>query len=115
MDSPLQGFLGGQLNKLLASHMENWQKAVEELQAMRVTAAAGGGAVEATASGMGELIDIKIDPELVKAADVEMLQDLVVTAVRQAMAKATEAYRERLKAALGPLGNLVSSQIPGLF
>lgn len=115
MNSPLQGFLGAQLNKMLASHMENWQKALEELQAMRVTAAAGGGVVQATANGMGELLDVTIDAELVKSGDVEMLEDLTVTAVRQVLAKANEAYRERLKASFGSLGNLVDSYMPGLL
>ncbi len=115
MNSPLQGFLGGQLNKMLASHMEDWQKAVEELQATRVTASAGGGVVEATANGIGELLDVQIDPELIEAGDIEMLQDLIVTAVREALSKATETYRERLKASFGPLGNLVNNYMPGLF
>ncbi len=115
MDSPLQGFLGGQLNKMLAGHMENWQNAQEELQAVRLTAAAGGGVVEATANGVGELLDVTIDPELVESGDVELLQDLTVMAVREVLAKANETYRERLKASFGSLGNLVDKHVPGLF
>ncbi|MFQ5808752.1 MAG: YbaB/EbfC family nucleoid-associated protein [Armatimonadota bacterium] len=115
MNLPLQGLLGGQLNKMLAGHMENWQKALQELQAMRVTASSGGGVVEATASGVGELLDVVIDPELVESGDVEMVQDLVVSAVREVLAKANETYRERLKASFGNLGNLVDNYMPGLF
>jgi DNA-binding YbaB/EbfC family protein len=115
MDSPLQGLLGGQLNKMLAGQMENWQKAMEELQTERVTASSGGGVVEATASGVGELLDVKIDPEFAESSDIEMLQDLIVVAVRDVLAKANEAYRERLKASFGPLGNLVNEHMPGLL
>ncbi len=115
MDSPLQGLLGGQLNKMLAGQMENWQKAIEELQTERVTASSGGGVVEATASGVGELLDVKIDPEFAESSDIEMLQDLIVVAVRDVLAKANEAYRERLKASFGALGNLVNEHMPGLL
>ncbi|MGD8238914.1 MAG: YbaB/EbfC family nucleoid-associated protein [Armatimonadota bacterium] len=115
MNSPLQGLLGGQLNKMLAGHMENWQKTMEELRAERVTASAGGGVVEATASGVGELLDVVIDPALVESGDVQMLQDLVVSAVREVLAKASETYRERLKASFGALGNLVDEHMPGLL
>ena len=76
---------------------------------MRIEATAGGGVVTAVASGSGELVDLKIQPEAVDPNDVEMLQDLVLAAVREALEKARKAQEERLGGLTGGLN------IPGLF
>ena len=82
----------------------------EDLQQQTYTASAGGGVVTATVSGKRELTELTIDPEAVDPDDVEMLQDMVVAAVNEAMRKAEEASAQsmsRLTGGLGGLGGLL--------
>ena len=65
-------------------------KAQEELENREYTAAAGGGAVTAVVSGKREVLSVSIDPEAVDPEDVEMLQDLIVAAVNEALRTAAE-------------------------
>jgi hypothetical protein len=62
-----------------------------------VTAASGGGMVQATADGRGQIRAITIDPEAVKSADVELLEDLVLAAVTQAQQRAAELYQAEVR------------------
>jgi nucleoid-associated protein EbfC len=75
-----------------------------ELAAREYSAEAGGGTVKAVANGEGSLISLKIDPSIVKEGEAEMIEDLVVTAIREAVEKGkTEAQAEmgKLTAGLG--------------
>ena len=67
----------------------------EDLEQQTYTASAGGGVVKATVSGKRELTEIVIDPEAVDPEDVEMLQDMVIAAVNEALRKAEEASADR--------------------
>lgn len=78
-------------------------KAQEELGQRQVTGSAGGGMVKATATGSGELLGVEISPEVVDPDDVEMLQDLIVAAVNQAMKTAAEAAGDQLGGLTGGL------------
>lgn len=62
-----------------------------------VTVSSGGGMVQATADGRGQIRAIKIDPEAVKGGDVELLEDLVLAAVTQAQQRAAELYQAEVK------------------
>ena len=62
-----------------------------------VTVSSGGGMVQATADGRGQIRAIKIDPEAMKAGDVELLEDLVLAAVAQAQQRAAELYQAEVK------------------
>ena len=82
----------------------------EDLQQQTYTASAGGGVVTATVSGKRELTELIIDPEAVDPDDVEMLQDMVVAAVNEALRKAEEDSAQsmsRLTGGLGGLGGLM--------
>ena len=68
----------------------------EELGERTVTAQAGGGMVEAVANGRQELLQLKIDPEVVSPEDVEMLQDLVKAAVNEALTRAKEMVSQEM-------------------
>ena len=68
-----------------------------QLAQQTVTCSAGGGMVQATADGRGQIRGIKIDPEAVKAGDVELLEDLVLAAVAQAQQRAAELYQAEVK------------------
>lgn len=80
--------------------------AQEELAAMEFTASAGGGMVEAVVMGDNTLKSIKIDPDAVDPEDVEMLEDMVVAAVNEAMRNAAETSNARMNSVMGGLGNM---------
>jgi DNA-binding YbaB/EbfC family protein len=80
----------------------------QELTKRRVTGTAGGGMVTATASGVGELLDVVIEPGVVDKEDVEMLQDLVVAAVNQALQAAKQLIAEETRGLTGGM------PIPGM-
>ena len=84
-------------------------RAQEEIQSMTYTATAGGGMVEATALGNGSIESLKIDPEAVDPEDVEMLEDMVLVAVNEALRGVAEAGERRLASVTGGMS------IPGLF
>ena len=85
----------------------------EKLRHRTAQATVGGGMVEVTVNGQLELLEVKIDPQAVDPRDVEMLQDLVVAAVNQAMARAREMAQQEMQAAAGPLGGLVDKLAGG--
>lgn len=70
-----------------------FQKVQEELAQQTVTASSGGGMVTVEANGQGTVRSIKIDPTVVSASDVEMLEDLVLVAVTEAQKKAQDAAK----------------------
>lgn len=87
------GMGGGNMNSMIRQAQKMQQdmlKAQEELEAKTYKAGAGGGVVTATVSGKKELVSVAIDPEAVDPEDVEMLQDLIVAAVNEALRKANE-------------------------
>jgi hypothetical protein len=72
-----------------------------ELAQRTVSGSAGGGMVVATADGRGQIRSVRIDPSVVSAGDVEMLEDLVSAAVADAQRRAEELYRAELKKLTG--------------
>jgi len=84
------------------------EKMQRELAALRVEGTSGGGMVSATLDGHKNLVSLRLDPEVVNRDDIDMLQDLIVAAVRDAAAKADEETARRL----GSLG--AGLKIPGL-
>jgi DNA-binding YbaB/EbfC family protein len=83
-------------------------KAQEELSNITVEATSGGGAVKVIIDGHQKVHSVEISPEVVTAGDVELLQDLVMTAVNEALAKSQELISKRLSGLTGGLN------IPGL-
>jgi DNA-binding YbaB/EbfC family protein len=75
----------------------------DKLAAMEVTGRAGGGMVETTMTGKGEVKRIKIDKSLVNADEVEVLEDLLVAALNDARGKADAESAEQMKAMTGGL------------
>ena len=95
------GFDIGEMMKQAKQMQEEMQR---EMQQLRVSASAGGGIISVEMNGAKELVDIKIDPETVKAGDVEMLQDLIIAAVNEASRKIDEAMKGKLGSKLGGMG-----------
>ncbi|HHP51394.1 MAG TPA: YbaB/EbfC family nucleoid-associated protein [Moorella mulderi] len=94
------------LNKMM-KEMQKMQakiaKLQEELGERVVEASAGGGAVKVKANGRQEIVEIKIDPQVVEAQDVEMLQDLIVAAVNQALREAQQMVAQEMGKITGNL------------
>lgn len=88
---------------------EQMAKIQEQAASKTVEGTAGGGMVTVTVSGAMQVVAVKIDQEIVKSGDTEMLQDLIVAATNDALRKAREMMTEEMKGLTGGLG------IPGLF
>ena len=87
----------------IAQMQEAMNAAQTEVENRSFTASVGGGAVEAVASGKKELTSLTIKPETVDPEDVEMLQDLVVSAVNEALRQAEEAMEAGMNGVTGGL------------
>jgi nucleoid-associated protein EbfC len=102
--------------KDLSGMMKQAQKLQAKMMAMQaelgnrtVSAQAGGGMVEAVVNGRQELLTLRIDPEVVVAEDVEMLQDLIQAAINEALNRSREMMATEMSKLTGGM------QIPGLF
>ncbi len=100
------------MNKFIMRQAQELQaklaKAQQELENVTLEVSSGGGAVTVTINGQQEIQSVKISPEVVDPDDVELLEDLVLTAVREAIAKSKETAAKHLGALTGGLN------IPGL-
>ena len=108
--SARRGFSGGagMMQQKLMKMQQEMSKAQEEVENSSFTASVGGGAVTAAVSGKKELTALTIKPDVVDPEDVEMLQDLVISAVNEALRQAEEAMSSSMNALTGGLN------IPGL-
>ena len=79
------------------------QEIQDELEKRTVSATSGGGMVTVNADGKGQVTSVKIDPAVVNASDVEMLEDLVMVAVREAQKKAADLARDEMGKLTGGL------------
>lgn len=106
------GMMPGNMNNILkqAQKMqENMQKMQAELEAKEIEASVGGGAVTVKVNGKKEVLDITIKPEVVDPDDIEMLQDLVLSAVNEALRNVDDMQAAQMSKATGGMN------IPGLF
>ena len=101
------------MNKRMMQQAQQLQaqlvKAQEELANLTVEASSGGGAVTVVMNGQQQIQSVKISPEVVDPEDAEMLEDMVLTAVREAQIKAQEMAAKQLGGLTGGL------KIPGLM
>ncbi len=101
------GGMPGNMNNLMkqAQRMQRqMEESQKELENAEFTAAAGGGAVEVTVTGKKEVTKVKIDPDAVDPEDVEMLEDVIMAAVNEALRKAEEAGAANMAKLTGGLG-----------
>ena len=110
------GFSGGgsamrqqQMQQKLLKMQQDMAAAQEAVENASFTASVGGGVVQATVSGKKELTALTVKPEAVDPEDVEMLQDLVISAVNEALRGVGEASSSRLNSITGGMN------IPGLM
>jgi nucleoid-associated protein EbfC len=100
----------GNLMKQAQKMQKDMEKVQEELKEKTVDATAGGGAISVVVSGKKELKEIKIKQEVVDPEDIEMLQDLIMAAVNEALRKADDMVNSEMGKITGGMGGL-----PGMF
>ena len=88
------------VQKMQAQAMQTQEKLGEEM----VEGESGGGMVKVTFTGLGDMVELKVDPELIKPEDVEMLEDLVLVAVNNGIQKSRELQSSRMGAVAGSMG-----------
>ena len=95
---------------------EQLSKAQEELDSIKAEGTSGGGMIKVVANGKQEIESVKIDPEVIDKDDPEMLEDLVLAAVNQAIEKAGEMAKEHMNSMTGGmLGGLPGGlKLPGM-
>jgi len=100
-------FGGGNIKNLL-KQANKMKEQMEKLQAeageKTVEASAGGGMVTVVARARGEIVSIRIEPEIVKDNDIEMLQDLITAAVNDALGRGQDLMKEEVAKLAGGLG-----------
>ncbi|MBT5077632.1 MAG: YbaB/EbfC family nucleoid-associated protein [Candidatus Marinimicrobia bacterium] len=101
----------GKLMKQAQEMQEKMAKAQEELGGIEVEGQSGGGMITALVNGKKELLSLKIEDEILEE-DKEMIEDLVVAAVNQALQNATKAADEKMNSATG--GMMGNMKIPGM-
>ncbi len=104
--------MGGNMNNMMKQAQKMQQemlKMQQELEEKVIEASAGGGAVNVKVSGKKQIVEINLSPDVVDPDDIEMLQDLIMVAVNDALNKIDEE-------AAGKMGKLTGGMsIPGLF
>ena len=98
----------GNLQRMAQQMQQEMARVQSELETAQVDGSAGGGVVTATVTGKQELVSVTIDPSAVDPADVEMLQDLVVAAVNDALRASRELAEEKMAVVTGGL------KLPGM-
>ena len=98
--------MGGNMQKQLAQ-VQAMQRQMEQVQAqveeMTTEASSGGGAVTITVNGAHQLVDVKLNPEVVDPDDIEMLQDLIITAANEALRQMDEIAESEMSKVTGGL------------
>ena len=99
---------GFNLQQLMSQAKQQYEALQKKMQETVVEASSGGGTVRVRMDGRKQLLSLRIDPEAVKAGDIEMLQDLITAAVNEAGRRVDQAMQSTLGGMLGGMG------LPGL-
>jgi DNA-binding YbaB/EbfC family protein len=95
---------GFNLNEMMAQAKQHADEIQKKMAQTVIEATAGGGSVTVKMNGQKQLLSVKIEPEIVKSGDVEMLQDLVTAAVNEASRRVDQAMQSSLGGMLGGMG-----------
>ncbi len=99
---------------MLAQFRQVQEKLEKQIDELSVEASAGGGMVSVKMNGQKQLTEVRIEPEVFKSKDQEMLQELVLAAVNEATRRVDEELSKQLKDVTGVPG-IMGLKIPGLF
>ncbi len=100
----MPGFDPRQLQEMMSMAKRQYEELQRKMQETTVEATSGGGSVSVRMNGQKQVLSVKIEPEVVKAGDIEMLQDLITAAVNAAVHKVDEAMQSSLGGMLGGMG-----------
>jgi nucleoid-associated protein EbfC len=95
---------GFNLQELMSQAKQHYETLQKKMEHTIVESSSGGGTVTVKMDGRRQVLAIKIDPEVIKAGDVEMLQDLVMAALNEASRKVDQAMQSSVGGMLGGLG-----------
>ena len=98
----------GNLQRMAQQMQQELLRIQGELETLMIDGSAGGGVVKAVVTGKQELVSVTIDPSAVDPSDVDMLQDLIVAAVNDALGNSRRVSEEKMSAVTGGL------RIPGM-
>jgi DNA-binding YbaB/EbfC family protein len=103
------------LQQMLAQFRQVQEKLEKQLDGLSVEASAGGGMVSVKMNGQKQLTELRIEPDVFKSKDQEMLQELVLAAVNEANRRVDEELSKQVKDLTGGLPGIMGMKIPGLF
>jgi len=103
------------LQQMLAQFRQVQETLEKQIGEIEVEASAGGGMVSVKMNGQKQLTDVKIEPEVFKSKDHEMLQELFMSAVNEATRRVDDALSQQVKDLTGGMPGMMGMKIPGLF
>jgi nucleoid-associated protein EbfC len=103
------------LQQMLTQFRQVQEKLEKQMDELAVEASAGGGMVSVRMNGQKHLTEVRIEPEVFKGKDQEMLQELVLAAVNEATRRVDEELSKQVKDITGGLPGIMGMKIPGLF
>src|SRR4029077_6040532 len=103
------------LQQMLSQFRQVQEKLEKQMDGLAVEASSGGGMVSVKMNGQKQLTEVRIEPEIFKSKDQEMLQELLLAAVNEAARRVDEELSKQVKDITGGLPGVMGTKIPGLF
>jgi len=103
------------LQQMLSQFRQVQERLEKQLDEIAVEASAGGGMVTVKMNGQKQLTEVRVEPEVFKGKDQEMLQELILAAVNEATRRVDEELSKQVKDLTGGLPGIAGMKIPGLF
>jgi len=103
------------LQQMLAQFRQVQEKLEKQIDELAVEASAGGGMVTVKMNGQKQLTEVRIEPEIFKSKDQEMLQELILSAVNDATRRVDEELSKQVQNLAGGMPTIMGLKIPGLF
>ena len=103
------------LQQILSQFRQMQESLQKQVDAVHVEASAGGGMVAVKMNGLKQVTEVRIEPEVFKSKDQEMLQALILAAVNEANRRVDEELAKQVKDLTGSLPGMAGLKIPGLF
>ncbi len=103
------------LQQMLSQFRQVQEKLEKQLDEISVEASAGGGMVTVKMNGQKQLTEVRVEPDVFKSKDQEMLQELIRAAVNEAARRVDEELSKQVKDLTGGLPGIAGMKIPGMF
>ena len=103
------------LQQMLSQFRQVQEKLEKQIDELSVEASAGGGMVSVKMNGQKQLTEVRIEPDVFKGKDQEMLQELILAAVNEATRRVDEEMSKQVKSLTGSMPEAMGLKIPGLF